>query len=292
LADITISTHRPSRLLNPAGGYLRGYTHTLNPYGGCAFGCAYCYVRRLPVALFEQKEWGRWVKVKENAPELLARELKRARKKGPVTIFMSSSTDPYQPLEARLMLTRRLLEVMIGDPPHFLFLQTRSPLVERDIDLLSQLKDRLCVSITIETDREEVRKAFTPAAPPLAARRRVLNALRQAGIPAQAAVSPLLPFTERFPAQLKQVTDWVCLDDFFLGDGAGGRRTERLGIGQQLAQLGYGEWYHPDKLKKMTRLFQSVFGQDHVLISQQGFAPFLRKEHPPQHIFKDPDKGI
>lgn len=169
MSKVTVSAYTPGRLLNPASGYLKGYTHTLNPYGGCVYGCSYCYVRRLPVALFEEQAWGRWVKVKENAPELLAKELKRAKAKGPVVLFMSSSTDPYQPLEGKLKLTRRLLEVMASDPPHFLFLQTRSPLVMRDLDLLTQLKNRLCVSITLETDREEVRRALTPTAPPLAA---------------------------------------------------------------------------------------------------------------------------
>ena len=221
MSKVTVSAYTPGRLLNPASGYLKGYTHTLNPYGGCVYGCSYCYVRRLPVALFEEQAWGRWVKVKENAPELLAKELKRAKAKGPVVLFMSSSTDPYQPLEGKLKLTRRLLEVMASDPPHFLFLQTRSPLVMRDLDLLTQLKNRLCVSITLETDREEVRRALTPTAPPLAARRKALKTLREAGLSVQAAVAPVLPFTQRFPVQLKQVTDWVCLDDFFQGDGAG-----------------------------------------------------------------------
>lgn len=277
MSKVTVSAYTPGRLLNPASGYLKGYTHTLNPYGGCVYGCSYCYVRRLPVALFEEQAWGRWVKVKENAPELLAKELKRAKAKGPVVLFMSSSTDPYQPLEGKLKLTRRLLEVMASDPPHFLFLQTRSPLVMRDLDLLTQLKNRLCVSITIETDREEVRRALTPTAPPLAARRKALKTLREAGLSVQAAVAPVLPFTQRFPVQLKQVTDWVCLDDFFQGDGAGGSRTERLGIGHKLRQLGWGDWYHPDRLREVIRLFQTVFGQEHVLVSQQGFAPFLRR---------------
>lgn len=277
MSKISVSTYAPSRLLNPASGYLQGYTHTLNPYGGCVYACSYCYVRRLPVALFEEEKWGQWVKVKENAPALLAKELKQAKAKGPVILFMSSSTDPYQPLEGKLKLSRRLLEEMIKEPPRFLFLQTRSPLVVRDLDLLTHLKERLCVSITIETDREDVRQALTPAAPPLAARRKALQAMREAGLPVQAAVAPLLPFTEKFPEQLKEVTDWVCLDDFFLGDGAGGRRTQKLGLQQKLQQLGCAEWYHPDKIKEVLPLFQTVFGQEHVLVSQQGFAPFLRK---------------
>mgnify|MGYP001954852342 CR=1 FL=1 len=202
-SKISVSSYRPSRLLNPASGYLKGYTHSLNPYGGCVYACSYCYVRRLPVALFEEQPWGQWVKVKEDAPTLLAKELRQAKAKGQVTLFMSSSTDPYQPLEGKWKLTRRLLEVMTEDPPHFLFIQTRSPLVVRDLDLFIQLKERICVSITIETDREDVRQALTPAAPPLAARRKALKTLRDAGIPSQATVSPILPFTDQFPRNTK-----------------------------------------------------------------------------------------
>ncbi|EGL83388.1 Radical SAM domain protein [Caldalkalibacillus thermarum TA2.A1] len=271
---LQITYRKPGRLLNPASGYLTGYTHTLNPYAGCAFACTYCYVRRLPVALFHQKEWGTWVDVKENAPHLLEKELRRAKQKGKVTIFMSSSTDPYQPLEVQTQLSRSLLEVMAKNKPDFLFVQTRSPLITRDIDLLLELKDRLCVSITIETDLEQVRKTLSPAAPPLAARMKTLARLKQAGLPAQAAISPLLPFSEQFPQLLKEVVDWVCLDDFFRGDGAQGKRTEKLGIKSLYQQLGYEDWYTPDKFTEVCALFQKVFDEHRVLISQQGFMPF------------------
>lgn len=80
---------------------------------------------------------------------------------------MSSSTDPYQPIEQKEKVTRSLLEVMVEDPPDFLLVQTRSPLVSRDIDLLQQLKDKIRVSMTIETDSETIRKHFTPKAPPI-----------------------------------------------------------------------------------------------------------------------------
>lgn len=74
---------------------------------------------------------------------------------------MSSSTDPYQPIEQKEKVTRSLLEVMVEDPPDFLLIQTRSPLVSRDIDLLQQLKEKVRVSMTIETDSETIRKHFT-----------------------------------------------------------------------------------------------------------------------------------
>lgn len=107
----------PKTILNKGTGFLSGYTHSLNPYTGCSFGCSYCYVRQMPVSLFREGEWGSWVDVKNGAAKVLKKELHRAKAKGPVTIFMSSSTDPYQPIEHKEKVTRSLLEVMLEDPP-------------------------------------------------------------------------------------------------------------------------------------------------------------------------------
>jgi DNA repair photolyase len=132
----TVNKSTPKTLLNKGTGFLSGYSHSLNPYTGCAFGCSYCYVRQMPVSLFRGAEWGTWVDAKQEAAALLRRELRKAKTKGPVTIFMSSSTDPYQPAEYNEQITRSLLTAMLDDPPDFLLVQTRSPLVSRDIDLL------------------------------------------------------------------------------------------------------------------------------------------------------------
>ncbi len=107
-------------ILNPTGGFLATYTHSLNAYQGCAFGknsCPYCYVRAMPVQRFSGRPWGEWVKAKVNAPELLKRDLEAAKRKGTfgnLRIFMSTATDPYQGAEARLKLTRGILEVFAG----------------------------------------------------------------------------------------------------------------------------------------------------------------------------------
>src|SRR5262245_33735568 len=119
------------RWLTPASGFLKDYTHTLNPYVGCSFGCSYCYVRRMPVALFRGEPWGTWADAKAGDPRTLAQELRAAKKKGSVAVFFSSATDPYQPLEASACVTRSLLEAMAEEPPDFVLVQTRSPLVER-----------------------------------------------------------------------------------------------------------------------------------------------------------------
>lgn len=258
-------------ILNRGTGYLTGYTHSLNPYTGCSFACSYCYVRQMPVSLFRKKDWGSWVDIKQNAAILLKKELKNAKNKGQVSIFMSSSTDPYQPIEQNERVTRSLLEVMLQDPPDFLFIQTRSPLVKRDIDLLKQFKEKIRVSMTIETDLDEIRKNFSPYAPPIKARLKAIEKLREAGIPTQATIAPILPSSEELPIILSNLVNRICIDDFFMGDGSGGKRTTRLDIKKKYKELGLEEWYGPEAYKLVYDRFKNHFSESQIFISQKGF---------------------
>ncbi|MBP1965871.1 SPL family radical SAM protein [Paenibacillus aceris] len=271
--QIDVNRKSAKQLLTKASGFLEGYTHTLNPYTGCAFACSYCYVRQMPVALFRSEPWGSWVDVKENAAALLEKELAKARRKGRVTIFMSSATDPYQPSEHKERITRSLLEAMSVQPPDFLFLQTRSPLVKRDADLLELLGDRVRVSMTVETDREDVRRAFTPSAPPIPARMEALRELAARGIPVQATIAPALPSSEQFAERLAGIVERVCIDDYFMGDGSGGRRTARIGVRAIYDALELLDWYSPDAYKRVHEQLLRHFPQERVLVSQQGFLP-------------------
>jgi DNA repair photolyase len=270
-----LAEKQPKTMLTPTGGFLSGYTHTLNPYGGCAFACTYCYVRRMPVALFRGEPWGEWVDAKRFDPEAFRRELARAKRRGPVAIFMSSATDPYQPAEYRLKLTRALLELLSRDPPAFLFVQTRSPLVTRDADLFLRFPEgSVRVSVTVETDREDIRRSFAPAAPPIAARLTALRRLTEAGVPTQAAVAPLLPCNAaELAAALSRATRRVTLDTYALGDGAGGKRTAALGIRRIYEQLGVTEWYDGDQYKAVWGQLREQFDEDQLFLSQSGFAP-------------------
>ncbi|WP_127585575.1 SPL family radical SAM protein [Paenibacillus koleovorans] len=270
----TVRTTVSKQLLSPTGGYLTGYTHTLNPYSGCAFACSYCYVRRMPIALFRGEPWGEWVDLKSNAATLLKKDMQKARKNGPVTIFMSSATDPYQPVEAIALLTRSLLETMAAEcRPDFLFVQTRSPLVTRDLELFQAFGDRIRVSVTVETDEEAMRKAFSPAAPPIPARMKALRQLREAGIPSQAAVSPVLPSSPQFAEKLAEVTERVVVDDFFRGDGSGGSRTKALNMGAVFGALGLEEWYRPEAIEPVFDRMRQAFGEDRAFKSREGFLP-------------------
>lgn len=263
----------PKTLLNKGTGFLSGYSHSLNPYTGCSFGCCYCYVRQMPVSTFRNAEWGTWVDVKKDAAHVFQKELQRAKTKGPVTIFMSSSIDPYQPIEHKEQITRSLLEVMANDPPDFLFVQTRSPLVRRDIDLLLRLGKKVRVSMTVETDLEDIRKHFSPNAPPIPARLKTLQLLAEAGVSTQATIAPVLPSSEGFAEALRPLVDRVCVDDYFMGDGSGGKRTRNLGIQPLYEQIGMEEWYHPNAYRIVYDRLLRFFSQDQLYVSKEGFEP-------------------
>ncbi|BCC60797.1 TPA: radical SAM protein [Bacillus cereus] len=263
----------PKTLLNKGTGFLSGYSHSLNPYTGCVFACSYCYVRQMPVSIFRNSEWGTWVDIKKDAALTFQKELLRAKAKGPVTIFMSSSTDPYQPIEHKEKITQSLLEIMVDNPPDFLLVQTRSPLVRRDIKMLQQLGTKVRVSMTVETDREDIRKHFTPYAPPIPARLKTLQLLAELGIPAQVAIAPILPSSERFAEILRPLVNRVCIDDYFMGDGSGGKRTSRRGLQALYRSIKMEEWYHPSVYQLVYKRMRQYFSEDELFISQKGFEP-------------------
>ncbi|RKP55309.1 radical SAM protein [Cohnella endophytica] len=262
-----------AKWLTPTSGYLQGYSHTLNPYVGCSFGCSYCYVRRMPVGLFRGQPWGSWAEPRKADPSKFRVELARANQKGPVTVFFSSATDPYQPLEATLGVTRALLEAMADEPPAFVLLQTRSALVTRDIDVLQRLKGKLRVSMTVETDLEEVRRELTPSAPPLASRWSALRRLREAGIDIQAAVSPILPHSADFAERLAEAVPRVVVDDYFRGDGSGGKRSAALDLKSRYEKNGWISWYDPSVAEHLVAKLRSMMGEASVGFSADGFAP-------------------
>lgn len=268
----TITYKSPTKMLTKTGGFLDGYSHSLNPYVGCVYGCSYCYVRQMPVAMFRGEEWGSWVEVKTDAQERFCNELKRAKKQGPVTIFMSSSTDPYQPIEHKAKVTRSLLEVMVDERPDFLFVQTRSPLVVQDVDLFRRLANQILISVTLETDLEPVRKAFTPMAPPVAARLRAIETLSENGLPVQVALAPVLPFSDSFPSTLASMVRRVCVDDY-TGDGRGGKRTDRLHIKEIYAELELEEWCHSRIRHVACKRLREAFSASQIRVGRDGFLP-------------------
>ncbi|WP_017815156.1 SPL family radical SAM protein [Paenibacillus shenyangensis] len=265
-------------ILTVAKGYLDvGFTHSLNPYSGCAFACRYCYVRELPIQRYKDKPWGEWVDMKVNAALLYQEEVRKLRAKDKsLHLFMSSVTDPYQPAEQQAGITRELLKAMLNDPPDTLQIQTRSPLITRDIDLLKELNKHcsLLVSMTIETDREDVRRIFAPHAPGIPLRIKALQQIREADILTQASLSPVLPFTPDFPTLLKEAADRIWIDTLLIGDGARGSRSEKIGMRALFKENELQKWYTSDIHLKVRRHFQKSYPDESIKVSQNEAFPY------------------
>jgi DNA repair photolyase len=159
-----------------------GEEYTINQYVGCGHLCIYCYARYIN-RWKEYGEWGTWIEVKTNAPELA-----REKVKGEVT--MSSVSDPYQPLEKKIQLTRRVLENMDKDTE--LSILSKADLVLRDIDILKKFR-KLSVGLTVNCFPEKVRKIFEPCAPSSEKRIEALKKLTGEGIRTYCFISPVIP---------------------------------------------------------------------------------------------------
>ena len=191
------ATYAPAReILMKATGFMEAYDFTLNPYSGCSFGCTYCYAAFFSRTPEDRENWGRWVKVKENAVELLGKERKRKRQAlDGKRIYMSTVTDPYQPIDRELGLTRGLLEVMADGHKPKLVVQTRSPDVTRDIDLFRRIEEnggRVQVNMTVTTDDEDVRRSFEPFCPSNSNRLEAIAEVEAGGVDTCITMTPLL----------------------------------------------------------------------------------------------------
>jgi DNA repair photolyase len=183
------------------------YPYVINPYTGCQHNCSYCYARYMKRFTGHREPWGQFVDVKLNAPDLLRQEItwKRTGK-----VWISGVCDPYQPLEEKYKLTRQCLEILAkNDWP--VVIQTRSPLVLRDIDILKAGRD-FEVGFSITTADDSIRLLFEPNAPPINDRIKALEKLHQAGIRTYAMIAPILPGAESLPLILARKVDYVILD--------------------------------------------------------------------------------
>jgi DNA repair photolyase len=170
------------------------FTHAINPYRGCEFGCRYCYARytheflELPPDEFERK-----IYFKKNAAWLLEQEL-RGLKPG-TEIALGTATDPYQPLERKLGITRSLLEVLAQHGGFKVGIVTKSTLITRDLELLKAVArvNQLSVNITVTTTDPKLARILEPRAPRPDLRIKALAEVRNAGIRAGVMCSPLMP---------------------------------------------------------------------------------------------------
>ncbi len=196
---------------------------SINPFRGCEFGCRYCYARytheflrpepvaHVPIGTYDApvQPWAaafeHEIYLKENAAWLLEQELKRIDPKQEIAI--GTATDPYQPVERRVGITRSLLEVFARREGYRIGIVTKSTLIERDIDLLGEIakKNTLVVHLTITTTDSALARKLEPRVPRPDLRFAAVKKLRDAGITTGVLCSPLLPNINDTPRALDAV---------------------------------------------------------------------------------------
>jgi DNA repair photolyase len=232
------------------------FNASLNAYRGCEHGCSYCYARNTHEYLgfsagldFETK-----IMVKENAPELLRRELSSPKWK-PQTLAMSGVTDCYQPIERRLQLTRRCLAVLaeFRNPVGII---TKNHLVTRDIDLLRELAAHgaAMVHLSINSLDSELARKLEPRAASPKMRLAAVEALAKAGVPVGVLVAPVIPALNdhEIPSVLAAAK----------AAGAGWAGTEILRLPLTVAPI-FEQWLEqnvPGKKEKVLNRIRAIRG--------------------------------
>lgn len=233
-----------------------GFTWSLNPYRGCEHGCAYCYARPFHEYLgfsagldFETR-----ILVKHRLPELLRSELASPRWQ-PDAIALSGVTDCYQPVERRLGITRRCLEVL-AEFRNPVGIVTKNALVTRDIDVLSELARHRAVAVfvSLTTLDPELRRVLEPRTSPPAARLDAIRRLAAAGIPVGVMVAPIIPALNDHEVPR--------LVEAAVGAGASfaGRVVLRLPLGVAPLFSDWLERHYPDRRDKVLNGIRELRG--------------------------------
>jgi DNA repair photolyase len=211
------------------------YDWTINPYVGCQHGCIYCYAKFMKRFSGHKENWGEFVDVKINAPELLSQGIKK-KKKG--RVWVSGVCDPYQPVEKKYELTKKCLEILQRNNWP-VTIQTKSPLVLRDLDLLKKFHE-IEVGFTITTGDEKIKQIFEPRTSSIEKRVQALERLHQEGIKTYAMIAPLLPKAESLVNKLKGKVDYVIIDkmNYHYADWVYKKyQLEKIQNGNELANL-------------------------------------------------------
>jgi DNA repair photolyase len=191
------------------------FTWSLNPYRGCTHGCSFCYARETHsfMGLSPDDTFQKHIFVKDNAPEVLERQLERLARKHHYNLramaeeigllCIGTATDPYQPIEARAKLTRSCLEVLARYSVP-VTITTRSPLILRDLDLLKRMDVR-SVNISVNTLNRKIWRDLEPASPAPGKRLETVRELVRYGVNAGILLAPIVPFLTDSELELETV---------------------------------------------------------------------------------------
>ncbi len=253
------------------------FDQSINPYRGCEHGCIYCYARPSHCYLGHSAglDFETELYVKPEAARLLERELAKPSYRVK-TIALGTNTDPYQPVERRLAITRRILEVLAATD-HPVAIVTKSALVTRDIDILAPMaaKGLAKVALSVTTLDRKLARAMEPRAATPPKRLEAIRQLSAAGIPTFAMVAPIIPALtdHEIEAILKAVHDAGAL--------AAGYVLLRMPL--EIKDL-FRQWLEtefPDRARRVIALMQSMHGgRDYTStfhMRQRGTGPYAEQ---------------
>lgn len=246
----------PKTIVNPVKSPDLSMAYSMNPYQGCEHGCAYCFARPT------HEYWGysagvdfeRVILAKKNAPELLEQFFKKRGYK-PEPILLSGNTDCYQPVERKLEITRKILQVFL-DYRHPVNILTKNALVVRDLDILIPLaeKNLVTVSLSIPTINEELRRKLEPRTSSVNTKLKAIETLSQNGIPVHIMAAPMIPglnTMEMLPI-LKAISEKGALSF--------GYTLVRLNDTVEPVFIDWLEEHYPDRKDKVLHQIASMHG--------------------------------
>lgn len=250
-------------ILSACTGFIveAGFTHSLTPARNCTYGCSYCYVPTMGVygglKPEDWKHWGEFTTFKSNAAGLLRKALRPDQ-----VIYCSPLVDPYQPAEAERQLMPGILDAVLARPPAVFTIQTRGPLILRDLDRLRALakRTRLRVSFSVTTNRDRIRKIYEPHCPTPDERFETIEQLRAAGIQTFATLAPLLPCDPEALAE----SALAATSENIIGDPLHIRATKRHGATTRQAAINisshheFSAWLDPEFQAEVLRRIGEV----------------------------------
>jgi DNA repair photolyase len=254
--ETTVSVDATRKIITRNDSPDLSFDRSINPYRGCEHGCIYCFARPTHAYLglspgldFEAKLF-----MKPDAPELLERELSAPRY-SPRVIAIGTNTDPYQPIERRYEIMRRILQVL-DRANHPVGIVTKSNLVLRDIDILSSMAKRnlVKVALSVTTLDPKLARVMEPRAPTPARRLEAIRKLSEAGIPTSALVAPVVPAIN--DAEIERILDAVA------ANGARGAGYVLLRLPLEVRDL-FKEWLmanYPDRYRHVLTLIRQMRG--------------------------------
>lgn len=243
--------------------------YVINPYVGCQHGCIYCYARFMKRFTNHREDWGKFLDVKVNAAELIPENTKKFKGK---SITFSSVTDPYQPIEKKYKLTRKILKKLVGSKAD-ICIMTKSDLITRDIEILRKFKN-CTAGISLSTLNPTESKRLEPSASPPEKRITAVKELHNAGISNFIFISPIFPEITNWRNIVTETKDFV--DEFWF---------ENLNI--RPAYWGniknYINTYHPNLMEKYKEINKR--GGDYWNKKEQEIKTFCKTQNIPHKIY-------